>query len=121
MLWKFWLGGVFSSVLCLFGFVGNLFAAVVLWGPKMSSAFNQVLSYPFLPKYKKITYYHFLQLLIALCVFDTLFLFCNVPFCLNTLGFATRECTQGRGFSRIRQIFNLFDFRVSILTGGGAF
>ncbi len=47
MLWKFWLGGVFSSVLCLFGFVGNLFAAVVLWGPKMSSAFNQVFSYPF--------------------------------------------------------------------------
>ena len=86
MRWKFWLAGVFSSVLCVFGFVGNLFAAVVLWGPKMSSAFN--------------------QLLIALCAFDTLFLVCNAPFCLSTLGVETRECSRrSRDFKSTRKLF----------------
>ena len=60
-----------SSVIGGFGFLGNGFAIAVLWGPKMKSAFN--------------------QLLITLCVFDTVFLACNVGTSLSAIGVEHRK------------------------------
>ncbi|XP_059087359.1 FMRFamide receptor-like isoform X2 [Tigriopus californicus] len=67
MDWKWWLTGVVSTVILIIGFIGNVFAVIVLHGPKMTSAFN--------------------QLLITLCIFDTIFLVCNIATSLSSLGF----------------------------------
>lgn len=67
MDWKWWLTGVVSTAILIIGFIGNVFAVIVLYGPKMTSAFN--------------------QLLITLCVFDTIFLVCNIATSLSSLGF----------------------------------
>ena len=63
--------GVISTVVCVFGLLGNVFAVIVLCGPKMKSAFN--------------------QLLIALCAFDTVFILCNIGVCVSTLGVKAGE------------------------------
>ncbi len=66
MLWKFWISGVVSSIFIIGGFVGNFIAMFILRKPKMRSAFN--------------------QLLIVLCVIDTIFLLSNVPTTVVALG-----------------------------------
>ena len=66
MEWKFWLTGVISTVLIIFGFVGNACAMYILRKPKMRSAFN--------------------QLLIILCIIDSMFLLSNIPTTVMALG-----------------------------------
>lgn len=56
--WQWWINGVFTSVVLIFGFTGNFVSIFVLLQPKMKNSFN--------------------QLLIALCICDTLFIFCNI-------------------------------------------
>ena len=58
-LWKYWITGVVSAVVIALGCIGNLTAILLLQKPKMSTAFN--------------------QLLIVLCIFDTIFLISNIP------------------------------------------
>jgi len=66
MEWKFWLTGVISTVLIIFGFLGNACAMYILRKPKMRSAFN--------------------QLLIILCIIDSMFLLSNIPTTVMALG-----------------------------------
>ena len=68
-LWKYWITGVVSAMVIALGFVGNLTAIFILRKPKMSTAFN--------------------QLLIVLCVFDTIFLLMNIP--TTELAFQSRK------------------------------
>eukprot|EP00094_Tigriopus_californicus_P000295 TCALIF_00285-PA protein Name:"Similar to FR FMRFamide receptor (Drosophila melanogaster)" AED:0.21 eAED:0.21 QI:91/0.57/0.37/0.62/0.57/0.75/8/0/476 len=56
--WQWWINGVFTSVVLTFGFTGNFVSIFVLLQPKMRNSFN--------------------QLLIALCICDTFFIFCNI-------------------------------------------
>jgi len=58
-LWKYWITGVVSAIVIVLGCIGNLTAILLLQKPKMSTAFN--------------------QLLIVLCIFDTVFLISNIP------------------------------------------
>ena len=58
-VWKYWITGVISAIVIALGCIGNITAIVLLHKPKMSTAFN--------------------QLLIVLCVFDTVFLISNIP------------------------------------------
>ena len=58
-LWKYWITGVVSAIVIALGCIGNLTAILLLQKPKMSTAFN--------------------QLLIVLCIFDTIFLISNIP------------------------------------------
>ena len=66
MLWKFWISGVVTSVLILLGLLGNSCAVFILQKPKMRNAFN--------------------QLLITLCIVDSIFLISNVPTVVTALG-----------------------------------
>ena len=66
MTWKFWIAGVMSSVLIILGCLGNSVAMFILRKPKMRSAFN--------------------QLLITLCIIDTIFLMSNIPTSVAALG-----------------------------------
>ena len=68
-MWKYWITGVVSAMVIALGFVGNLTAIFILRKPKMSTAFN--------------------QLLIVLCVFDTIFLVMNIP--TTELAFQSRK------------------------------
>ena len=68
-VWKYWITGVVSAMVIALGFVGNLTAIFILRKPKMSTAFN--------------------QLLIVLCVFDTIFLVMNIP--TTELAFQSRK------------------------------
>lgn len=56
--WKFWINGVVTIIVAVFGLVGNFVSILVLLQPKMRNSFN--------------------ALLVALCVFDTLFIICNL-------------------------------------------
>ena len=58
MNWKWWVNGVLTIIVSIFGFTGNFVSIMVLLTPKMRNSFN--------------------KLLIALCIFDTIFIFCNV-------------------------------------------
>ena len=66
MTWKFWITGVISTILIILGFVGNSIAMYILRKPKMRSAFN--------------------QLLIILCIIDSIFLLSNIPTTVMALG-----------------------------------
>ena len=56
--WKWWVGGILTIVVAIIGLSANLMSVVVLVRPKIRSvAFN--------------------QLLVVLCVVDSLFLCCN--------------------------------------------
>ena len=65
--WKWWIGGIISIIIAFFGVFGNVTSMVVLSRPKIREvAFN--------------------QLLICLCVVDTLFLACNSLSMAHALG-----------------------------------
>ena len=56
--WKWWLNGVITIIVAIFGLTGNFVSIMVMLQPKLKNSFN--------------------QLLIALCVFDSVFIVCNL-------------------------------------------
>ena len=92
MRWKYWVPGVTSSCLITLGCLGNLLAIFILRKPKLRTAFN--------------------QLLISLCVIDTLVLLSNIPTTINSLG--SRKFTLGQKSSSIYP--KIHNFKVSFCT-----
>ena len=86
MRWKYWVPGVTSSCLITLGCLGNLLAIFILRKPKLRTAFN--------------------QLLISLCVIDTLVLLSNIPTTINSLG--SRKFIKYKIGSKSNRILNFF-------------
>ena len=77
--WKWWLNGVITIIVAIFGLTGNFVSILVMLQPKLKNSFN--------------------QLLIALCVFDSVFIVCNLLNSGPTFGIKHRKSANSHPVS----------------------